>query len=60
VRPELLKQWRFIGIYQDVAKRVSWNIEQASIVRRTLNCILEQKSSDNRRILLLGDFNSAQ
>ena len=58
-RPELPKPWRFIGIYQHVAKRAPRNIAATGMVRRTLDCILEQTASENRRILLLGDVNSA-
>ena len=58
-RPELRIPWRFIGIYQHVAKRASRNIAEADLVRHTLDCILEQTSVATHHVLLLGDVNAA-
>ena len=51
--------WRFIGIYQLVAKRTSRNLEEADLVRRTVGCILEQITVDTYHVLILGDVNVA-
>jgi hypothetical protein len=41
-RPELPKPWRFISIYQHVAKLALQNLPAAGMVRCMLDCILEQ------------------
>jgi hypothetical protein len=55
-RPELRIPWRFIGIYQHVAKRASRNLAEAELVRRTVG-ILEQVKVETHHVLLLGDVN---
>ncbi len=57
--PKLRIPWRFIRIYQHVAKRASRNLAEAELVRRTVDCIVKQVQVETHHVLLLGDVNAA-
>ena len=58
-RPEFRRPWRYIGIYQHVARRAPKYDSGEDLVRRTLTCILQEAKADTHQVLLLGDVNSA-
>ena len=57
-RPGVQSAWEFIGVYQHVAK--SANRTARSLLRETLGAALQVAKQENKRVMLIGDFNAAQ
>ena len=56
-RPGVQSAWEFIGVYQHVAK--SANRTARSLLRETLGAALQVAKQENKRVMLIGDFNAA-
>ena len=56
-RPGLSLQWEYIGVYQHVAKAA--NRSARALLRETLTVILKSANKEERRAMVIGDFNAA-
>ena len=56
-RPGPPYTWKFVGVYQHVAKSKDRNAR--SLLRSTLNELVSAALVENHRVVVLGDFNAA-